>query len=153
MDPNRRWEVYLGGLSETSREIYQKRLLEYRDYCFHDGEVKDMTSAFTIDDYIVHLRENAHYKASTVWTIYSMLSSFYEAYHNHKVLDDLAIIQKRIKQWAKTEKKKKAKTFEKEEIFEFLTNAPNDDFYLPRKVVAIIGLTGLERLNELTFTE
>ena len=150
MNSEDRWRVYLDSLAETSRATYSKRVGEYVEWCQEDQEPPlDRFHADSIRLYLESLRNTEAFAASTLWTIYSMISSYYESHHNHKVHTDLPMIQNLLKQWAKVDEVKKAKAFTKDEIIDFLQNGPNDDFFSVRKVAVTLAISGLLRRSEL----
>lgn len=55
-----------------------------------------------------------------------------------------------VESYAKGERIKKAQVFSKDEIFEFLKNAPTKNrYYLVRKVVTLLAYMGGNRLGEI----
>lgn len=154
MDSEVRWNIYLEGLSESSKNAYVKRVGDYIVWCnIDENHIKDPVDAQTVYQYLVHLHSTENFCASTLWTLYSMISAYYEAHHNRKTHVDLPIIQTLLKQWEKEDRTRKAKAFSKEEIYRYLTGAPNDDFHHPRKVATVLAIHGLLRKVELTETQ
>jgi site-specific recombinase XerD len=151
MNSQERWEVFQSSLKDASRQVYLKRVEDYVEWCgsAHEEPI-DPFYADNVRKYLVTLKETEDYAAKTLWTIYSMISSYYECHHNHKIHVDLPMIQTLLKNWEKEDEVKKAKSFTKEEIFSYLENAPSDDNHHVRKVAAIIAISGLLRRAELT---
>lgn len=151
MDPERRWSMYLEGLAEGSRAAYTRRIEEYRSFCDgeRDGKVRDPKDGETVLQYVCMLHDADLYAAKSLWTIYSMVSSYYEAFHNRKAHCDVPMIVTKLKQWEKTEEVKKAASFEKRELDHYIADAPNDDTHHIRKVAMIIAIHGLLRKVEL----
>ena len=150
MDSERRWEIYLATLSPSSRQQYTVAVSDFKNWCH--GSTKEPISAETVVEYIKYLHDVRQLKTKTIWSLNSMVGSYYEAYKGSKPHDDLPLINKVLKQWEKSDTVKKASTFESEEIFKYLKEAPDDDFHLVRKVAMILALNGLERKNEITWT-
>jgi site-specific recombinase XerD len=153
MNSQRRWDIFVEGLEANSRAVYNRRTKDYIYWCVDDGlNTRDPTDAVSVLDYLNHLHESGSFCAKTLWTISSIISSWYETHHNHKVHEDLPLIRTKLKQWEKEDAVKKAKTFDKDEILHYLRDAPNDDIHHPQKVALIIAISGLERKSEVTMT-
>jgi site-specific recombinase XerD len=150
MDAERRWELYLAALSASSRQQYTVAVTDFKKWCEDSSKVP--INAETIVEYITYLHNVRGLKTKTIWSLNSMIGSFYEAFKGSKPHDDLPLINKLLKQWEKVDTVKKASTFESEEIFKYFREAPDDDFHLVRKVAVILAINGLERKNEITYT-
>eukprot|EP01031_Cornospumella_fuschlensis_P026662 gene26662-32218_t len=107
--------------------------------------------ARTVLAYLCDLKNEDAAAASSLWTLESMISSLMERVYNVKVLAVLPNLKSLLKNWAKQEEPRKAKTFEKNEIYNFLKEAPNE--YLPRKVSTILAVFGLLRRCEVVAFE
>jgi hypothetical protein len=105
--------------------------------------------AESILKYITEMHENRTYSAKTLWTINSMIGTYYECFKHVRPHVELPLIAKVLKSWQKREPSKKSEIFEKEAIYKVLKDAPNDAFWLPRKVFLILAICGLLRKNEL----
>ena len=138
------------GLAEKSRAQYVGAVEGYTKWC--ETMAKDKLNPEVVLEYLKHLYESDRYGAKSIWSISSMIGSFVETYTNKRPHEEFPLINKMIKQWEKKEEVKKAKTFEEAEVFKYLAEAPDDDFHLPRKVILILAINGLERKKEITFT-
>lgn len=95
---------------------------------------------------------SSKYSPSTLWQAYSCLNKFYTTYKNWNNFNQTSALKNYIKKIENTSKPKKQSTIlEKEQLFNFLENAPNDDKQvLVRKAVSIVGYYGGLRCAELT---
>ena len=85
-----------------------------------------------------------------MWSIGSIIGTYYECFTGNKAHLDFPMIAKQLKAWQKNEPIKKAKVLVQSELKNFIENAPDDDFYLVRKVLTIFGVGGLLRKVELS---
>ena len=125
-----RWQNFIKGLK--TGDVYERRVEDYRTWC-RDQTVISL-STDSILKYMAELYEGDILCANTLWSVVSMISTWYESHTKRKPMAEDPQIKKLLVSWAKVEAIKKAKTLEKDELFKFLRDAPNDDFWLPRKV-------------------
>lgn len=134
----------LGLLPAKSRHRYEKEYAVFTNWCQEKG-IKSMKE----EVFLAYFSElNKVCKPNTLWSRYSMLKSVI------KIKNDLDIskffkVTSYIKRQNVGFRPKKAKVFNKEEVTKFLNEAP-DEVYLMIKVVAIFGLAGACRRDELT---
>jgi integrase len=98
--------------------------------------------------YFNHLSNNEHLKSSTLWSHYSMLKAELNINHNirlGKYTKLLAFLKRKNAGY----KPKKTKILSKQQVDNFLHNAPNEK-YLATKVILILGVTGGCRCDEIT---
>jgi hypothetical protein len=116
-------------LPQASKERYD---LVYHE--FMDWREKHHAGSFSERTILAFLNEKKEkVSPNTLWSLTSMLKATLLAYHNVK-LADYGKLTPFLKQNSVGYKPKKAKIFSKEQIDEFLLNAPNDDF-LMQKVI------------------
>lgn len=115
-------------LPAKSKKVYEsvyKSFMEWRD--------SKKTSSFSENVILAYFGElSEKYKASSLWTHYSMLRSTLEIHHNIK-LDTYGKLRAFLKRKSDGYKAKKAKTFTPEQINSFIQNA-DDQKYLATKV-------------------
>ncbi|KAJ8914381.1 hypothetical protein NQ315_017471 [Exocentrus adspersus] len=115
-------------LPAKSQGRYEKKYAQFMNWCT-EKSVKSLKEEIFLA-YFFQL--NKVCKPNTLWSRYSMLKSVTKMKNN---------IDIRFKP-------KKSKVFNKQEIAKFLHKAPND-VYLMIKIVAIFGLAGACRRDEL----
>ena len=131
-------------LPEKSRSRYEKQFQHFESWC-DSKKVKSLKE----EVFLAYFSDMSKlWKPNTLWSRYSMLKSVL------KVKKDLDIskyykITAYIKRQNVGFRPKKSRIFTQEEIRKFLTEAP-DEVYLLIKVVAIFGLAGACRREELT---
>jgi integrase len=98
--------------------------------------------------YFNHLSNNENLKSSTLWSNYSMLKAELSINHNIR-LGKYTKLRAFLKRKNVGYKPKKTKILSKQQVDNFLHNAPNEK-YLATKVVLILGVTGGCRCDEIT---
>jgi len=139
-------------LAEVSRNVYLKRVTEYKEYC---AERELETNAITsLDHFLEYLHsEEVDLAASTLWTVASMCGTWFESVHGIKIYAACPLLKKKLKNWSKDEAQTKSAIFTKAEVSQFLTQAPNDDHTLWQKVAMILAINGFTRKAELLSIE
>ena len=130
-----------------SGAMYKKRVLKYKNFC-KEKDVSE-SNVQSLYDYLVHLREDLLFKGSTCWTNCSSICSWFEIVHKIKPIVGFPMIKRLLQNYERVDKTKQSKTLEKHEMTKFLSDAPNNDFYLVRKVATILSIYGLLRKAEL----
>jgi tRNA 2-selenouridine synthase SelU len=116
-------------LPQKSRKIYEKCYQEFCDWCL----MKKVDEIHSESVLLVYFAKKAkHFKASTLWSHYSMIKSSFEI----KVNVDISKYSKLVaflKRQNVGYQAKKSKTLTKEQIERFLTEGP-DEMYLMANV-------------------
>lgn len=143
------FESMVKTLALKSQPAYRKRALEFIEFCRKTG--RDCNDCRNLGQYLSHLRtdEEFEYSASTLWTVCSMISSWYLATHKISVKDADPMLYRMLKQWDKQDERKKASTFTKEDINKFLSEFDDANGGLTMKVGLIVSIYGLLRCCEL----
>lgn len=147
MDPEELFEEKLSLLSSADR--YRTRVRDYREWCLQEEEVLDPKNAISCYKYLKFLHDQ-EVAATSLWAINSCIAAWYECYHNKKPIDDFSLIKKQLKKWQSNEEVKKSKTFTREQIYQFLHDAPEAQ-YFSTKVAVILELSGAMRTEEITY--
>ena len=79
MDGESRFTRLLSAYSATSQVAYKRRADDFKEFCAQNS--KDSSKKESLLDYLHHLRDDEEfdYHGSTLWTISSMLNTWYEA--------------------------------------------------------------------------
>ena len=104
---------------------------------------------------IPQVNEIGKQKASSLWTILSVIKQFYKLTQNYDIDKNLPIISKMLKGWGKDEKTQKSETFDFDEMTMFLRKPANEKILI-LQVTAVVSLNGLLRIHEcmlLKFTD
>lgn len=149
MEPEDRFERLISSYSATSQVIYRRRVANFVEFC--DENDLDSSKSESLFLYLDKLRNETEfdYHASTLWTISSVLNTWYEAVHGFKPYEKDPVLKRALKEWAKQDEVKKASTFERKDIIHFLTNYPDTNQGIVKKVAVILALYGLLRRNEV----
>lgn len=131
-------------LPEKSKQIYEHKFNQFNSWCIEKKVTR--ISENVLLAYFSELSKNM--SPSTVWSTYSMLKS------TIKIKNDIDISRFKkviafLKKNAVGYVPKKSKILSKSEVEQFLKKAPNH-FFLMKKVVLIIGISGACRRDELT---
>ena len=78
-----------------------------------------------------------------------MIKTYLQVTQAYKIEQPMPQLTKMFKGWEKKEETKKSKVFTREQINTFLSDAPDDDTYLPIKAALVIGIYGCLRKTEL----
>lgn len=99
-------EAYLESLSESSRRVYERNFDLYIDQC-GDWSIEAHTTE-AVKRYMQSLHDDG-YKTSTLWSILSMLSAYFE-FGLHIILKSAEpSIKRKLELWEKEDETKKAK--------------------------------------------
>ena len=78
-----------------------------------------------------------------------LLQTYLKTVRDFELDEKMPQLTKKFKNWQKSETKKQSLVFSRDQIGKFFSDAPNDYIWLPRKVVAALGLLGTLRKSEL----
>jgi len=148
------WDIFVNSLAASSKLKYNRTVLEYHDYCEDEGFMPN--EPLNILKFLNDQHEVAQLAASSLWTIGSILVSYFQKVRGVNPYIAVPGLRNTLKNWQKHEETKRAKTFTAEEITQFLVESPNDRENLPRKVATILAVYGFLRkteITELTFTD
>lgn len=101
------FESFLKSLATDSEAKYRARVLQYFDYLEEHSLIPSDTN---VQDYFTHLHER--YMTSTLWTIYSILKSYFLYQHHCDIGQSLPGVVRLFKQWVKSEETKQSKVIE-----------------------------------------
>ena len=136
---------------------YRARIEQYKTFLLSNGETVETPQS--VQNFVVELKEM--YMASTLWSIFSILKSYFEYEHRLDLGQNLPGVPRLLKQWEKVEETKKSKVlsyflvltlfqvFTKAEIEKFLSECPNTIEHIHLKLVVVIGCYGLLRGIEI----
>lgn len=135
-------------LPAKSRERYEVTFNKYQNWCKKMGtEEKEITNEKVLISYFNNLISKDN-KPPTLWSNYSMIKSMI-AVNKSVDISKHSNLLLLLKRKSAGYKPRKSKTFERQDISTFLTEA-NDDEFLLTKVAFIIGLSGACKKKELT---
>ncbi|XP_051158529.1 uncharacterized protein LOC127279911 [Leptopilina boulardi] len=97
--------------------------------------------------YFSHLSNRMKIKASTLWSIYSMLKSSLKS-KNDINIENYSKLTVFLKNQSKGYRLKKSKILSNDEIEKFINEAPDQE-YLAKKAALIMGICGACRRKEL----
>lgn len=133
----------LNSLPEKSRKQYEKVYNRFMDWC-EKNEVK----AFTESGLLAYFNEKSKdLKSSSLWAEYSMMKATLAIRHDIDI-KQFSKVTAFLKSKAVGYRPKLSKAFTREEIYKFIREAPNSQ-YLMMKIVAIIGIAGACKRDEL----
>lgn len=143
------YDNFLGTLAKSSQPIYRKRVQEFFEFCAAKGV--DRNEPYNLLEYLTFLKndEDFEYSGSTLWTISSMISSWFLATNGINTKVAVPMLFRQLKQWKKQDETKKASTFTKEDLNKFLREYGNGNGGLTMKVAVIIAIYGLLRCCEI----
>lgn len=137
-------EILLGTLPNNSQELYSKR---WGEFIIFIGEQRNPEETDFLQ-YFNSLRNNKKYKASTLWTIYSMLNSVYQKYYGKK-LQNWPRITQLLKSYNDGYERKVASVFRMKDINDYLNIDDSSPFILVRKAIIAIAISGGLRTAEV----
>ena len=147
-----RWSSFVDTIK--SRDRYRRTVEKYQCWC----TAAEITweDPRHVERYIVEMHSNYSAKpksensfcGKTCWSIVSMISAYFQAVRGISLTKECPSIEHKLKQWQKTEKITKAKSFTFEEVMRYWTDFPDDCTHLVRKVVSIIAFFGVLRCAE-----
>lgn len=129
-----------------SKSVYEGWQSKFSEYIKENDLPENMESIML---YFTKIAEK--YSPSTLWQCYSCLNKFYTTFKGWSSFNDIPALKNFLKKLEKeSPPKKQSNIIEKDQLFEFLNSASNDDKYvLLRKMVTIFGYYGGLRINEL----
>lgn len=146
------YDRYLSSLATSSQAVYRKRRNEYLNYCEENGLASNVVQS--LHSYLEMLHSDEFdFAASSLWTICSILSTWFHCEWKIRPLEVDRILEKKLKNWTKEDSKKKSAVLTKDELQKYFEEVPNDSINLWKKVAAIIGIFGFTRKKELTNVE
>ena len=99
-------------------------------------------------NYLEKSKSENSFCGKTCCSIVSMISTYFQAVRGISLMKECPSIKHKLKQWQKTEKITKAKSFTFEEVMRYWTDFPDNCTHLVRKVVSIIAFFGVLRCAE-----
>jgi len=145
------YEQHIQEFAEESTKLYRKRVCLYIKYCA--DETLEKSEVSSVNKYMYYLRDTLDYAGTTIMSMLSMVMSWFMVVHKKRVFHESPTLKKIVNRWKNEDKITKSKVFTKEQMNKYLTDAPDDDFHLVRKIVFIFGVYGLLRRQELTYLE
>ncbi len=145
-----RFERLLTTYATASQAIYRKRVEEFKNFCAEENLNFETESLL---QYLHFLRSDKEfeYRATTLWTIHSILNTWFTVVHGINPYESDPLIKKTLKGWSKADEITKASVFELEDIQNFLTYYPDSKGGLVMKVGVVLAIYGLLRRTELVF--
>lgn len=133
-----------------SIEVYNKWHQKFIEFIKQQNLTESMESVLKFFDDLA-----PNYAPSSLWQGYSCLNKYYVTYKGWKSFNDAPFLKNYLKKFEKeSAAKKKSMIFSKEQIFDFLNNAPGDDRrVLVRQAATAIGYYGGLRSAELVALE
>jgi len=142
------YEQFLTTISPKSMKVYRKRLINYFIYCKEEEVEKNVVAS--LKTYVHYLRNTLKYCGSTIWSVASIIGSWFTIALDLKVIGANVILKKTLQNWEKQDKVKKSEVFTKENIDTYFRDFPDDEVHLVKKVIMIFAVYGLLRRQELT---
>ena len=93
------------------------------------------------------------FNANTCWTLMSEINSFIHVTRGFQPYFTYFPLKAKLKDWKKTQPTKKSRTHSRENLRDFMDQAPDDARYLPVKLLIALGLAGVERGVETLLTK
>ena len=144
-------EILNDTLPGPSRDLYNKKWQEFKHFV---GE-KSKPEEGDYLQYFDHLHTEKKFKASTLWSTYSMLNSIHQREFGEK-LQMFPRVTQLLKSYNAEYERKVASVFDKKSVDEYLSLTENTPYILVRKAVIAISLSGGLRtaeLRELSFSD
>lgn len=119
-------KIVVNLLPEKSRKIYEKCFKEFCDWCL----VKEVDEIHSESVLLVYFAEKAkHFKASTLWSHYSMIKATLSVKNNVDIskYSRLVVFLKRQNTGYQA---KKSKILTKEQVHQFLIDAPEEKYLM-----------------------
>lgn len=144
------WDTFLDSLAQSSKLAYTRCASDYFYFSSKKTPPLDPQDDASLFAFLHSLRKNQKFKASTLWTMLSMIGTFFVRVFN-KVNPSTGknFITDQLRQWTKDDETKKALVFSKEDVYKFIKEAPREPELLQKKVVLILGVFGLLRRSEI----
>ena len=133
-------------VKEKSRGKYAKEWQVFTTYCKNSFDDR-MPFEREMMDYLKYLRHTLNRASSTIVCNYSMLNKICKNRYG-KQLQIYARLSDLLKSY-NVDTKKKAEVFEKSDIINFVNQAPDEPYWLVRKVIIILAYFGGLRQTEL----
>lgn len=143
------FENYLGSLNESSAQMYRKRVSFYKQYC--ESEELDASNCESVDKFIQFCHDQDLFAVTTLWTIFSIVNTYFTFVHNIKLLENLPGLVKKMKQWEKEYAVTKSATLEKEEIYQYMQDENNPLLYRTAIAIAIPGFLRRTEIKSIAF--
>lgn len=130
---------------QRSKRQYEKAFNDFQAWCSARGVRNGYLSENIVIAYLGEL--SSRYAPSTLWSIFSMLKSTLLV-HSGKDIKGFEKVHAFLKRKSGNFTAKKSEVFSRENIMEFLSRAP-DDQYLAVKLAMLFGIFGACRKGEL----
>eukprot|EP01036_Dinobryon_divergens_P026631 gene26631-35304_t len=153
------FEEYLKSLHDRTGPRYRQRVNEYKEFCLkgncHPNDV------INLEHYLIHLRDQRHgetneriYCSSTLNSISSQISVWFQSALNTKPLQELPNLRNLLREWDSEETGEAADeefdgAFEVHDVYRFLEDAPNSNSFIIYKLVLILSMYGFLRKTEI----
>ena len=152
------FEEFLKTLNDRTAPRYRQRVIEYKEFCaaqnFNPNEPANL------EKYLLHLREDRDeetnersYCSSTLNSINSQLSMWFQSALNIKPFHELPNLRKYLNEWEKEKVDEEVQCFEVQDVYRFLEEAPNNNSFIVYKCVLILSIYGFLRKSEIVTFE
>ena len=131
-------------LPGPSKELYQKK---WSQFILFIGDDRRPNEADYLQ-YFDHLHSTKNMKASTIWSTYSCLNSIHQREYAER-LQAFPRVTQLLKSYNNSYTRKVASVFERLDINNFLTMELDTPYWLVRKAVVVLALSGGYRCAEI----
>ena len=121
---------------------------QWEDFVKFSGIINEEPEEEHFIKYFHHLGEVRKYASSSLWSKYSMINHKYQTLYGHK-LQKFPRVTLLLKKFEAGYKRKTASVFTKEQIMQFLNDAPNDGEYVHMKAAVVLAYFGGLRCADL----
>lgn len=130
-----------------SKKVYDGWTDKLQAWCNEHNVCFDVITAVQLMEFFKYQHE--HYAPTTLWQAYSCLNKYFMIYKGWKNFREIPLLKELLKKYEKSWKKKKAAVLSKEQIDDWLENAPEDAGAILDKAVFIVGFYGSLRVAEM----
>lgn len=130
-----------------SKKRYEDHWKKFVEYSGMDSNMREPLEEDFLQ-YFDHLKRVKEYAASTMWSVYSMLNKTYQLKYGKK-MQSFPRLQFLLKSFEKGYIRKTANVFTKNEIENFLNDAPNTGEYIHMKAAVVLCYFGGLRCCDL----
>ena len=128
-----------------SVSVYNKWYCKFQQFLKEKNKPENFESVL---DFFNELSKT--YAPSTLWQAYSCINKYYTTYKNWKPFKRTPILKDFLKKMEKDAKaKRQSSVLSKEDIFQYLKEAPNDLHVIVKKAVIVFGYFGGLKVAEL----